>query len=564
MENHTHKKTFNWSDFIFFQNLFIFYNKNTKGFFWMSLVLVVLLSFLATTFSLFQQDVKNFIGTNLYQNIILNKTYLEKNSNILLFVLVFLVSIIFSIFYYFLIKIKYTKIEYQKTITGAYTILLLEYARCYSFKKMPDLEISEKLEMYNSRARSGVVETFSLLLDIPKILCSLLVLLLILGAFTKAYVATIFLTICFGFYFRIKLDNEAREAHTEQSSNRIMIQNSVSIFSQSENMRSFENVKSFQVFIDRLTQAQNKLRDFSFSFANKRSKVMALSMFADAVAMFLVLVYFISQSENSNVFNSEIFLKSSSFSFLYIYSFTKLVEARAMICELFQKLSDAKIAKKIFVKDVVKVSKKNYNQKLVIKNISYKEVGGEYVFKGLNFSAVSGRIYGLYFPAMSGSTLFAKIISGQKSVTCGTVKTPQKLIYFPSGNVFPPNLTVAEKIFGDQKFSMQDIQVKNILSLTQLNEKIFLQCKLTSSEKVLVKYARLIFLIKNTNANSFVVVDYDQDGLPDSLYKKIIENIVDLCKEKNVCLMVIHSNKKIENVFDKKLEMVNGVLVKSI
>jgi energy-coupling factor transporter ATP-binding protein EcfA2 len=68
-------------------------------------------------------------------------------------------------------------------------------------------------------------------------------------------------------------------------------------------------------------------------------------------------------------------------------------------------------------------------------------------------------------------------------------------------------------------------------------------------------------LISKAEKNQFIVVDYDQDGLSDGLYKKVMESIVTLCKDKTHTLVVIHSNRNIQEFFDKRLEVMDGKLI---
>ena len=330
-----------------------------------------------------------------------------------------------------------------------------------------------------------------------------------------------------------------------------------------------------------LLQKQSSRLESNFQWVQTFPKL-ALELFAISIFL-LVLVYLTFL----NIDNKEIIV-ILTFYFAVAY---RVMPSFNKILIYYQQLKLGKPSLDIIIKDLnltdeiayidyAKTEKINFDKEIEFNNINFKYKDRNVLFKNLNFSILKNQTIGIYGESGSGKTTILNIISGLIKPDNFIVKIDgknlqskedfrkyQNLISFVSQDTFLIKDTIKNNItLYKDELKINNNQLLNSLKFSRLNN--FLENlpkgidtiidtnskEISSGQRQRIALARFYY-----NLRDILIFDEATNALDEDNEKAIIENILNLKKDKTI-IIVSHDKNNLKKC-DKIIEVKNNTII---
>ncbi len=330
-----------------------------------------------------------------------------------------------------------------------------------------------------------------------------------------------------------------------------------------------------------LLQKQSSRLESNFQWVQTFPRL-ALELFAISIFL-LVLVYLTFL----NIDNKEIIV-ILTFYFAVAYrvmpSFNKILiyyqQLKLGKPSLDIIIKDLNLADEIAYIDYAKTEKINFDKEIEFKNINFRYKDRKVLFKNLNFSILKNKTMGIFGESGSGKTTILNIISGLIKPDNFVVKIDgnnlqskedfrkyQNLISFVSQDTFlikdtiKSNITLYKdeleinnnQLLDSLKFSRLDNFLENlpngIDTIIDTNSK-----EISSGQRQRIALARFYY-----NLRDILIFDEATNALDEDNEKAIIENILNLKKDKTI--IIVSHNKNNLKKCDKIIEVKNNTII---
>ncbi len=330
-----------------------------------------------------------------------------------------------------------------------------------------------------------------------------------------------------------------------------------------------------------LLQKQSSRLESNFQWVQTFPRL-ALELFAISIFL-LVLVYLTFL----NIDNKEIIV-ILTFYFAVAYrvmpSFNKILiyyqQLKLGKPSLDIIIKDLNLADEIAYIDYAKTDKINFDKEIEFKNINFRYKDRKVLFKNLNFSILKNKTMGIFGESGSGKTTILNIISGLIKPDNFVVKIDgknlqskedfrkyQNLISFVSQDTFlikdtiKSNITLYKdeleinnnQLLDSLKFSRLDNFLENlpngIDTIIDTNSK-----EISSGQRQRIALARFYY-----NLRDILIFDEATNALDEDNEKAIIENILNLKKDKTI--IIVSHNKNNLKKCDKIIEVKNNTII---
>lgn len=194
---------------------------------------------------------------------------------------------------------------------------------------------------------------------------------------------------------------------------------------------------------------------------------------------------------------------------------------------------------------------------LQITNLN-KNFGDVNIIENISLTFLPQKIYGILGTNGAGKSTMLRTIAGIYKQDSGTITynneevyenviAKQNIFYIPDENIYLPrntiksNLSYYKNIYGEDMFSKDVFERLQVLFNLDINKDI------KSFSKGMRKQAILLLSLSFTP--EYLILDETFDGLDPLIRIKVKKFLIELCYEKNMCLIIsTHSISDIENL----------------